>query len=70
MFFHLGHADRNGEPFMPALLGLDLAAEARTAGFTEPVISGYPAGQPGDELPVRWRLPWTLIEAAREGAAA
>jgi ubiquinone/menaquinone biosynthesis C-methylase UbiE len=70
MFFHLGHADRNGEPFMPALLGLDLAAEARAAGFTEPAICGYPAGQPGDELPPRWRLPWTLIEAAREGAAA
>ena len=70
MFFHLGHADRNGEPFMPALLGLDLAAEARAAGFTEPAVSGYPAGQPGDELPPRWRLPWTLIEAAREGAAA
>jgi ubiquinone/menaquinone biosynthesis C-methylase UbiE len=70
MFFHLGHAERNGEPFMPALLGLDLAAEARAAGFTEPVISGYPAGQPGDELPARWRLPWTLIEAAREGVAA
>lgn len=70
MFFHLGHADRNGEPFMPALLGLDLAAEARAAGFTEPAISGYPAGQPGDELPPRWRLPWTLIEAARGGAAA
>jgi len=64
MFFHLGHADRNGEPFMPALLGLDLAAEARAAGFTGPAISGYPAGQPGEELPTRWRLPWTLVEAA------
>jgi ubiquinone/menaquinone biosynthesis C-methylase UbiE len=64
MFFHLGHAERNGEPFMPALLGLDLADEARAAGFTEPVISAYPDGQPADELPSRWRLPWTLIEAA------
>ena len=51
MFFHLGHADRNGEPFMPALLGLDLAAEARAAGCTSLSSSGYPAGQPGDELP-------------------
>lgn len=62
MFFHLGHARRNGEPFMPGLLELDLPAELAAAGFDDSAITPFP---PGSDLvlPARWRLPWTLIEA-------
>ncbi|WP_432826210.1 class I SAM-dependent methyltransferase [Dactylosporangium sp. CA-092794] len=63
MFFHLGHARRNGEPFMPALLGLDLPAELAGAGFAAAAIAPFPPGSDPDGLPGRWRLPWTLIEA-------
>lgn len=68
-FFHLGHARRNREPFMPALLELDLPAELRAAGFSAPQISPYPAGQSLDQVPESWRLPWTLIEAEAPGGA-
>jgi ubiquinone/menaquinone biosynthesis C-methylase UbiE len=67
MFFHLGHARRNGEPFMPTLLDLNLPAELRAAGLAAPRVTTYPPGQSLDELPPRWRLPWTLIEAEAPG---
>jgi SAM-dependent methyltransferase len=63
LFFHLGHARRNGEPFMPALLELDLPAELAAAGFGGVDISPFPPGTELDTLPERWRLPWTLIQA-------
>lgn len=63
LFFHLGHARRNGEPYMPDLLGLDLEKELRGAGFGESSITPFPDGAATHQLPSRWRLPWTLIEA-------
>lgn len=73
LFFHLGHARRNGEPFMPVLLDTDLPAELAAAGFVHTDIEPYPPGQDGAGLPAHWRLPWTLIEARAgtvEGASA
>jgi ubiquinone/menaquinone biosynthesis C-methylase UbiE len=66
LFFHRGHSRRNGEPYMLDLLGLDLPAELRAAGFDEVSITPYPDGSSASgssaSLPDRWRLPWTLIE--------
>ncbi len=63
MFFHLGHSRRNGEPFMPDLLDLDLPAELAAAGFGDIGIGPFPPGTGPAGLPDRWRLPWTLIQA-------
>ena len=63
LLFHLGHARRNGEPFMTALLDLDLPAELTAAGFEGIGISSFPSGSDPDHVPKRWRLPWTLLQA-------
>lgn len=63
MFFHLGHSRRNGEPFMPDLLDLDLPAELAAAGLADVHIAPFPATTDLSVVPDRWRLPWTLIQA-------
>jgi ubiquinone/menaquinone biosynthesis C-methylase UbiE len=65
MFFHLGHSDRNNEPYMRTLCGLDLARELRAAGFGNVEIEAFEeqegALERGDDLPAYWRFPWTTI---------
>lgn len=66
-FFHNGHSARNREPFMVSLCKMDLAAELAAAGFEdiriEPFEEDIGALAKGDDLPERWRFPWTTIIA-------
>jgi len=64
-FFHLGHSDRNNEPFMRSLKKLDLVAELKSAGFDDVQIEPFEevdgALANGDDPPSAWRFPWTTI---------
>ena len=66
-FFHLGHADRNREPYMRTLCRMDLSDELTEAGFHAVGVDPFEEqdgglGRGGD-LPDAWRLPWTTILA-------
>lgn len=67
MLFHLGQSDRNNEPFMRELVGMDLARELRDAGFASVTLQPFEeedgALAAGDGLPSSWRFPWTTITA-------
>lgn len=66
-FFHNGHSARNREPYMMSLIKMDLRAELEAAGFEdvriEPFEEDEGALANGDDLPDRWRFPWTAITA-------
>lgn len=67
MLFHLGQSDRNNEPFMRELAGIDLERELLDAGFSRVDLAAFEeedgALANGDELPSSWRFPWTTITA-------
>jgi SAM-dependent methyltransferase len=67
LLFHLGQSDRNNEPFMRDLVGLDLEQELRDAGFSSVTLAPFEeedgALAAGDGLPSGWRFPWTTITA-------
>ena len=67
MMFHLGQSDRNNEPFMRDLVGLDLEHELLDAGFSRVELAPFEeedgALANGDRLPSTWRFPWTTITA-------
>ena len=58
-----GHSDRNAEPFMHTLAGMDLDGDHRAAGFSAVEISSFAE----DDAPrgETWRLPWTIIKAIK-----
>lgn len=47
-WLHLGHAARNNEPFLPGLLGLDVRARMREAGFADVELVQSMSGAPVD----------------------
>lgn len=67
MMFHLGQSDRNNEPFMRDLVGIDLERELHDAGFSRVELAPFEeedgALANGDRLPSSWRFPWTTITA-------
>jgi len=67
MLFHLGQSDRNNEPFMRDLVGMDLERELLDAGFSRVELAPFEeedgALANGDGLPAGWRFPWTTITA-------
>lgn len=65
-FLHLGHAQRNNEPFMVPLNEMDLEAAHRDAGFEAVEILPFEefTGALAPEM-TAWRFPWTLIVARK-----
>ncbi len=48
-FFHVGHAARNNEPYLPGLIALDIRQELREAGFVDVELVTALTGTPADE---------------------
>lgn len=61
-FIFNGHSQRNNEPFMRALLDLDIKAEARAAGFEAVELTAFAEAEGIEpESWPHWRFPWTVI---------
>ncbi|PPR64606.1 MAG: putative methyltransferase YcgJ [Alphaproteobacteria bacterium MarineAlpha4_Bin2] len=66
-FIHLGHAQRNNEPFMKPLNEMDLGKAMKDAGFTDVTI------EPFEEAPnalspenKAWRFPWIIVRGQKK----
>lgn len=65
-FVHYGHGERNNEPFMEPLAGMDLKATLERLGCRNIRIRPFAEAEGAlDPAYPNWRFPWTLIEAEK-----
>ena len=65
-FMHYGHGERNNEPFMEPLAGMDLKATLERLGCRNIRILPFAEAEGVlDPKYPNWRFPWTLIEAEK-----
>lgn len=60
---YYGHSDRNAEPHMRDLAGMDLIADHEAAGFTDVTIT--PFAEDDGPADAAWRLPWVIVSAKK-----
>ena len=65
-FIHVGHSQRNNEPFMEAFIKMDIKTILKNQGFTNISIEPFEEADgtlASDYKP--WRFPWTIISAQK-----